>query len=164
MELSLYPHDVQVLAGQRDENILAFPVRSQNIFNDFHLFVFIASSLSHVRRWFYLCNSEYQNIRRNISLLNNIIQTNLYGLIHFKENQLVVECHFVSYNTWSPELTFTKILNKSQMQRISLTWPQHQQSNKMGNIGREKLILRWGKIYALDHHHKRSKKPFIWDI
>ena len=31
-------------------------------------------------------------------------------------------------------------------------------SNKMGNIGWEKLILRWGKIYASDHHHKSSKK------
>ena len=109
------------------KNISAFPVLTENIFNDFHLFVFIASSLSHVRRRFYLCNSEYQNIRRNIiPLLNNSIRQTLYGLIHFKENQLVVEAfvslqHLKSRVHISEEQTFTKILNKSQMQRISLT-------------------------------------------
>ena len=103
----------------REKNIWASPVRSQNIFNDFHLFVFIASSLSHVRRWFYLCNSEYQNIRRNISLPNNIFHLpsltsetawQINSLIHFKENHLVV-VDFVykvpfCYNTWSIEFPF----------------------------------------------------------
>ena len=92
----------------------------------------------------------------NSSFISKRISYELWR-IYIKFHFVLLQ-HLKSRVHVSEEQTFTKILNKSQMQRISLTWPQHQQSNKMGNIGREKLILRWGKIYALDHHHKRSKK------
>ena len=115
--------------------------------------------------------TEYFYSEKYFPSLTSNCQINSF--IHFKGNGLVVKdsvykVPFSFVTTLevhiSEQQTFTKILNKSQLQMISLTWPQHQQSNKMGNIGREKLILRWGKIYALDHHHKRSKKPFILDI
>ena len=51
-------------SDQKYENISAFPCPESKYFQWLSFVCFIASSLSHVRRWFYLCNSEYQNIRR----------------------------------------------------------------------------------------------------